>query len=114
MKLARTINILGTWNRINLTEEETEEIIEKLLEDNCNILSKCEDKAKQYCKVMGSPLSYLEIVKMLFDKTGIALFTALSNALDDKSFNMKNKIPDEKTEAEDSHEPSNLDRMFDK
>lgn len=116
--LSKTINIAGIWHRINLTEEETAEVMEKLLEKNCDILSKCEAKAQEYNKVMRSQLSYAEIVKMLYEKQSIASFTALSNALDDKSFNMKNKIPTEKTEREeeplDSHEPSTLDRMFDK
>jgi hypothetical protein len=120
--LSKTINIAGIWNRINLTEEETAEVMEKLLERNCEILSKCEAKAHEYNKVMQSHISYAEIVKMLYDKQSIASFTALSNALDDKAFNIRNKVPTEKTETEmeepeyhsQSKEPTTLDKMFDK
>lgn len=122
--LSKNINVNGKWKRVELTEDETRDVLDKLLETNLNEMQKCEEKANDYNKNMSTNLSHAQIVRMLFDKQATASFTAISSAIDEKAFRPEkseiqeeNEEPEEEQEVEEPpkpHEPTTLDKAFKK
>jgi hypothetical protein len=89
----------GKWERIELTPEETWKILDNLLDFNADILAKCERKAKDIKEF--SQIPFIEIVKMLYEKSAIASYTIMLNRLDQKIADMKKpqKEPEKKSDS---------------
>ena len=70
--IGKTINLNGKWIWVELTPEEINDVIEKTIEINNNILKKLSDTN-------------------IFDKIGVNSFTVMKYALEKKIYNMRNK-----------------------
>lgn len=90
MSLGKTVKIGYEWKRITLTEEERQRVMQALVEINAQEFKRCLDTAKNISKE-----DFFNIAVVLFDKQGIAAFTALSEALEIKVHRVK-QTPQEK------------------
>jgi hypothetical protein len=81
--IEKTVNIKGNWQRVALSEDEMDEVMGDLLELNIGELKRIKEMVKQDDSLDA------EDVRILFERQGIASFTALANALDDKIQKLK-------------------------
>lgn len=97
MSLGKTVKIGYQWKRISLAEEERQRIMQALVEVNAQEFKRCLETAKNISKE-----DYFNIAVVLFDKQGIAAYTALTEALEIKIHRLKNegKPPEEEEKIE--------------
>lgn len=91
--MKRTISLNYKYERVGLTEQETEEVMNDLLETNLNELERIINKVNKAKIPVGKKW---DVIKTLFDKQGTASFTALNQALDDKVFRLKEESVESK------------------
>jgi hypothetical protein len=90
--MQKNVNINGVWTIVELTEDEKEKVLSKLLDSNMKELLRCRDAVfgNEDFKEMDSPIKS-EVIKLLFDKQATASYTALQEALDIKVKEMRGK-----------------------
>lgn len=97
MSLGKTVKIGYEWKRISLTDEERQRVLQALVEINSQEFKRCLETAKKISKE-----DYFNIAVVLFDKQGLAAYTALTEALEIKIHRLKNTPEDKKIEREAS------------
>lgn len=116
MALGKIAKIAGRWTRITLTEAERSHVLQELVEENAKEFDRCVEQAKKMSKE-----DWFNIAVVLFDKQGTAAFTALTEALDDKLYTLRNTPEEraldaqaEKKYQEATAEPSLIDKTIEK
>jgi len=91
--MLKNAKVNGVWITVELTQEEKEKVLDELLIENAHHLRNCILKANELWKEtpVADVLRRRNITKMLYDKQATASYSALSQALDRKVFQMKNK-----------------------
>jgi len=87
--LSKKANIRGEWINISLTEEETDNVLNKLIKNNMKEFKRCLNWVVAENNPVLNNISIFEITKMLFEKQATQSFTVLSSALDKKIEDMK-------------------------
>ena len=73
--MEKNINIKGVWFTVKLTDEETENALQKLVEHNLREMQRCVKIVRTL--MLNETLPPDNIVLALFDKQATASFTAL-------------------------------------
>jgi len=79
MGLSKVMKVGNQFKRVSLTPEEMQQVLENLIEFNANEFKRCLDVAEKIDKKYK-----FNIATVLFDKQGLASFTAMSEALEEK------------------------------
>jgi len=87
MSLSKLMKIDNKWKRVSLNPEEMQQVLENLVEFNANEFKRCMDIAEKMDKK-----DKLKITMALFDKQGLASYTAMSEALEGKVNELKDKM----------------------
>ena len=89
--LGKIVNIEGKYQWIELSKGEIEETMNNLIKRNTDEVDRIVDVVDNILIKTNPKIERWDLIKMLFEKQGMASFTALSNALDEKIFIMKQK-----------------------
>lgn len=79
MGLSKVMKVDNQWKRVSLTPEEMQQVLENLIEFNASEFKRCLDVAEKIDKK-----DKFNIATVLFDKQGLASFTAMTEALEEK------------------------------
>jgi hypothetical protein len=85
----KMVNIKGNWQRVFLTKDEIDKAMDELVKFNLNEMErilKVVDASE-----MDKEISKIELINMLFERQGVASFTVLGNALDEKIHKLKSE-----------------------
>jgi hypothetical protein len=86
MALSKLVKINNQWKRISLDQEEMNVVMQNLVELNGNEFRRCMEMAN---KISEKKDDIQAVTMALFDKQGIASFTAISEALEEKVNNIR-------------------------
>lgn len=83
-------NINGVWQRVSLSKEEVSKALDELLKLNMFELSRV-IKAVNASILTEGVIDKNEMIKMLFERQGVASYTYLGNMLDEKIHELKSQ-----------------------
>lgn len=93
MALSKLIKLGNEWKRVSLDTNEMQDVLTNLVEFNANEFQRCVSIAKKIDKK-----NTFNVATVLFDKQGLASFTAMSEALEEKINNLRDSKFGRKTE----------------
>jgi hypothetical protein len=94
MAIGKFVNTGYAWEYLELTKEETEEILGRTLKNNKDIFLNCIGKACEIAEekhITREDSIIIEIARSLFEKTGISSFTEILSVLDKNASEIKKK-----------------------
>ena len=83
-------NINGVWQRVSLSKEEVSKALDELLKLNMFELSRVIEAVNASILTEGV-IDKNEMIKMLFERQGVASYTYLGNMLDEKIHELKSQ-----------------------
>lgn len=91
--IGKNVRIGGKLDRITLTEDEEEEVMEELLKKNAKKMERCLEEGKRIVEKYRGKGDYsineTDVALALFDKQATASFTVLSEAIEKKVMQLK-------------------------
>jgi hypothetical protein len=78
------------WERVTLSDAEVRKALDELLKFNMNELTRVVNAVLNN-SLMAESIGKQEIIKMLFERQGMASFTYINNVLDEKIHNLKSE-----------------------
>lgn len=93
MKLMkRQINLGGIIHTVELSDEETKDLMKELLDSNAEQLLECYAKVKEMTLEDNNPERNWKIALALFDKQATASYTVVTSALNEKQQELVKKL----------------------
>ena len=103
--LSKNANIRGEWQRVSLTKDEMNVIMEDLIKNNIKELRRCIETTKKLTSLETFGIPTDNIIRMLYEKQATQSFTIMSTALEKKIDDLKNPFNPLNKEEEKPEEP---------
>lgn len=100
MKLMkRQINLGGVIHQVELSDEETKDLMKELLDSNAEQFKICYKKAKELA--FDDATNIIPIALALFDKSATASYTVITSALNEKQQELVKKLREKMREKKE-------------